>query len=270
MKPLNFALFLQLCHADISMLCHYQLYARTKRSINGYCTPFNSTLQYGKGGRSSHLLFEDLINIEIDTTTFSTYTPLEEFDNRFNGMLSKGDWTLAIHDELTDGITGMLHDYSLDLTVDYCKDEATWSKLSNFCDPSLHINKGLILQCPNEHHRHESIEMSQELFTPRYLHSTIAVRDDIYIFGGFAFGIVPETWRFNYLSKTFTRLNGVHSNKSHHGRMSVLTPYGIIAIGGIDNDRMSNEHEPGETLDENVYLYSFKTQQVSKLGSDKM
>lgn len=236
--------------------------------MNGQCTPFNSTLRFGKGGRNSRLLFEDLINIEEDVGAF--YKPLEMFETHFDGISSNGDWTLGIHDEVLDGINGMLYNFSLDLRVNYCSDEVTWSKLAaNSCDSSVYTVEGLVLQCPDEHRRHQSIETSRQLFTPRHLHSTIAVRDDVYIFGGFACGNIAETWRFNYLSNTFTRLNGVHSNTQNHGRMSILTPYGIIALGGIANEGMTNEHEP-ETLDENVYLYNVKTERTSKLGKDEM
>ena len=162
----------------------------------------------------------------------------------------------------------MLHDWTLTLAVNYCTDEATWSMLSsNACDssPLPPLQKAL---CPEEDHMHtESKAMSRDLFTPRYLHSAIAVRDDVYIFGGFAFGDIAETWRFSYSSKTFTRLKGDHHNRAKHGRMSVLTPYGIIALGGISTEEIKNTHE---TLNDTVYLYNVLTEQVSKLGNDEM
>mmetsp|Transcript_23610 Transcript_23610/g.34991 ORF Transcript_23610/g.34991 Transcript_23610/m.34991 type:complete len:91 (-) Transcript_23610:138-410(-) len=71
---------------------------------------------------------------------------------------------------------------SLALAVNYCTDEVTWSKLSsNVCDSTISTIDGLLRQCPDEDHLHtESKAASRELFTPRHLHSAIAVRDSVY------------------------------------------------------------------------------------------
>jgi len=244
------------------------LYKRSSTYEVDQCTHFNSTLRFGNGERSSFLITDDLINTDADITALTTHKPLEDFETHYKGIPS-GNWTLAIHDGARDGLFGMLHDWTLTLAVNYCTDEVTWSKLSsNACDSTISTIDGLVRQCPEEDHFHtESKATSRELFTPRYLHSAIAVRDNVYIFGGFAFGDIAETWRFSYSSKTFTRLNGDHYNKAKHGRMSVLTPYGIIALGGISTEEIRNTHE---TLNDTVYLYNVLTEQVSKLGNDEM
>jgi len=74
-------------------------------------------------------------------------------------------------------------------------------------------------------------------FTPRYHHTAIAVQNDVFIFGGYYKMKLQDTWRFNYRTRTFTKLNSSSSARQRwNGQAAVLTPFGIVAFGGIKLD----------------------------------
>jgi hypothetical protein len=194
--------------------------------------------------------------------------PAEEIKSHFMGLTSDGQWTLAIYDRILDNATGILYDWELDMNVEPCEENIHWSNLShqsNSCEVgNIAAGELQMQECPKTGdsyvQRYPERASSNNVFTPRYSHSAIAIRDNIYVLGGFAHGNVPETWRFNYSSKKWTRLHGVHSKKMKFGQTSVLSPYGVIAFGGL-----------AETEERSfTYFYDVVTEKMSKLESKAM
>lgn len=210
-----------------------------------------------------------------------TFKPVEDFESHFKGELANGQWTLAIHDDKVADNTstaGILYDWTLNLDMDHCDEGIRWSKLSSnntSCERGTVVAGGELnhLQhCPHEWwHKHPNITHSNNIvFTPRYLHSAIAIGNDIYVVGGFAHGDIPETWRFNYASRTWIQLHGVHKTKMKYGQSAVLTPYGVIAFGGLTEGGGEGTTNDTSLLDDTSYFYNVVTEEKTKLKSDAM
>ena len=97
-------------------------------------------------------------------------------------------------------------------------------------------------------------------------HSAIAVGDDVFVLGGYAHGIVQETWRLDYAKNTFVRLHdGTYRRRRRwNGQSAVLIPHGVLAYGGLGID------DSGSGFDEGLYHYDVWTQKRQKLQSYSM
>lgn len=97
---------------------------------------------------------------------------------------------------------------------------------------------------------HQYLNLSE--FSPRYQHTAIAVKDDVFIFGGYCMQRLQDTWRFNYHTRTFTELNGAKSLRQRwNGQSAVLTPFGVLAYGGI---KLAKHGFP--TLEKDIFVLS--------------
>lgn len=103
-------------------------------------------------------------------------------------------------------------------------------------------------------------------FSPRYHHTAIAVNDDVFVFGGYSVQRLHDTWRFNYIDRTWTILNGYKSlTKRWNGQSAAITPFGIVTYGGlkINSDGMTSvEHE--------MLLYNVLNKTRTKLDKNQM
>ncbi len=75
-------------------------------------------------------------------------------------------------------------------------------------------------------------------FSPRRLHTAVAVDNSIFITGGFAIHRLNDLWRYDYDSNTWVELNPASLSLRgrwpiNHGQVSVLGPFGLLAFGGI-------------------------------------
>ena len=191
--------------------------------------------------------------------------PAEELKN-YKDSKADGLWTLGIYDKILDHSKGILYDWELHMDTELCEESVQWSKLSdstNSCEFGKIAGGELsIFGCPQEGssyvQRFPDQATSNHVFTPRYSHSAIAVRDDVYVIGGLAHGDTPETWRFSYLSKRWTKLHAEQRDMAIFGQAAVLTPYGMVAFGGL-------EERKGET--NATYFYDIATEKTSKLPS---
>jgi hypothetical protein len=238
-----------------------------KSSDNDKCTVFNSTVVF----RDREKYLEDLDNYKTfsDQVSGGVFYSIDNLRSRFRGVLANGKWTLAVHDNLLDGISAIIYDWSIHFDVDYCTEEVTWVKLSsksNTCDEGYVKDGNFELHCPDKQKQHfPSKETPTKLFTPRYSHTSIALGNDMYVFGGLAHGTVMEAWHFDYNSKLLKQLHVDIKRKIKHGRMSSLTRYGLILLGGIDEDPSESDFLSG-----NVYLYDVMNEEISPIKTDEM
>lgn len=238
-----------------------------KSRHNDKCTLFNSTVVF----RDREKYLEDMDSYKTFSEGFSggIFNSIEELRHHFRGDLVNGKWTLVVHDNLLDGISANIHDWSIHFDVDYCKEEVTWVKLSsksNTCDEG-YVNEGnLELNCAEKQKQHfPTKETPTKLFTPRYSHTSIALGNNIYVFGGLAHGTLMQAWRFEYNSRLMKELHVDLKRKIKYGRMSSLSPYGLIMLGGIDENPSDSD-----TLDGNVYLYDVMNEEISLMNVDEI
>ena len=226
------------------------------------CHAINVTLKFDD---NSEQLFENHNLIEVPLISVK---PSENIKSHFKGIPIDGQWTLAVYDRISDNITGILYDWEMDMSARPCEESIRWSKMnvSNACDLGI-VTPGVIKmeECPGNGdsyiQRYPEKTTSSNIFTPRYSHSAIAIHNNVYVVGGFAHGDVKETWRLNYASKSWTKLHGSHSSNLFFGQSSVLTPYGIIALGGLAE---------AERCHDSLYIYDIKTRMTSKLDTESM
>lgn len=165
-------------------------------------------------------------------------------------MLINGRWKLSIFDDVIDQLTGKLLDWKLYFEVDYCSDGIQWSKLStnsNSCERAT-IKNGEVISssCNGDCGRHEIVN---EMFTPRHSHTAIAVGNDVFVIGGHAHGIKQEIWRFNYEDRNWVQLHNSLERPKSYGQIATLTPYGMVAIGGLRNGVI------GTSFTDKVFIY---------------
>ena len=196
-----------------------------------------------------------------------SFQPAEELTSSFQGGKVNGEWTLGIHESQIDSMNGRLLDWKLHFEVEYCTENIQWSKLSslsNSCERSFLVNGKLDMSsCPKSFDDNDHASLQREIFTPRHLHTAIGARDNIYVIGGYAHRTVEETWKFNYKSRQWTQLYGVHKRPRWHGQMATLTPFGMITHGGMKGEGQSK-------LEEKMFLYNPLNKQISVLKTEPM
>ena len=81
----------------------------------------------------------------------------------------------------------------------------------------------------------EKLPMPPSSYSPRRLHTAIAVDKSIFIAGGFASRRLSDLWRFDYEANTWTELNGaaIRDDWPLNGQNAILTQYGLLAVGGL-------------------------------------
>ena len=127
-------------------------------------------------------------------------------------------------------------DWKLHFNVDYCTEGIHWSKISttsNSCEKTSIYDGNIVnSNCNDDCGRHS---ITRDYFKPRYLHTAVAVDNDVFVIGGYAHGVMAEIWRFNYETRNWVQLNNTLFKPKSYGQAATLTPYGMVAIGGIRN-----------------------------------
>lgn len=155
--------------------------------------------------------------------------PTDSLLNQFTNTKVNGNWTLSIYDKLSDGITGKLIDWKLKVDVKQCTEGAHWKRLSaNNCGDNDFASK----------HNTCKIDFSMaengvefDSFTPRYLHTAIAVDNDVFILGGFNGEVLDDAWKFHYHSKSWIQLQVAAEGTNHNFKSTVLSPWGLFSFG---------------------------------------
>ena len=178
---------------------------------------------------------------------------------------------MSIHESQIDGLNGMLLDWKIHFEVEYCTENIQWSKLSsssNTCEQAF-LSKGKLnfSSCPewyvNDDEDHHASPQTTTTFTPRHLHTGVAVGDNVFVIGGYAHKRLEETWRFDYTSRKWTQLHGVHKRPLWHGQMAALTPFGMITHGGMKEVGQSQ-------MEEKVLLYNPINRKLSLVETESM
>ena len=181
------------------------------------------------------------------------FKPAEELTSSFGGAKVNGEWTLSILESQRDAFNGVLLDWKIHFEIEYCTESIQWSKLSthsNSCEQSFVSNGKLqFSSCPESCNNEDHSLFQKEIFKPRHLHTGMAVGNNVFVVGGFAHKQLEETWRFDYTSRKWTQLHGVHKRPLWHGQMAALTPFGMITHGGMKEVGQSQ-------LEEQMLLYN--------------
>lgn len=179
---------------------------------------------------SLHLLFSDNVEESVlsyaSIPTSGSFRPASSLMSTFGGLPIDGEWTLSIalskpiHPEVDhhDHVSYLLN-WELEVDVKPCVARAKWEKLQ----PKM------------------SSSSPTSIFSPRRLHTTVAVDDSIFVAGGFAERRLSDLWRFDYDSNTWTELNNHAATMSRvgsktwpmNGQAASLGPSGLLAFGGI-------------------------------------
>ena len=219
----------------------------------------------------TNLTFSDSASISILTQSHfppsnGSFQPAEQLASSFQGVKVNGEWTIGIHESQIDNMNGRLLNLRLHFEVEYCTEGIQWSKLSalsNSCEQSFLVNGKLNMSsCPQSFYNNKDhVSLENEIFTPRHLHTAIGARGSIYVIGGYAHRKVEETWQFNYKTRKWTQLHGVHKRPRWYGQMAALTPFGMITYGGIKSDGQSQ-------LEDKMFLFNPLNKTLSVLKTE--
>lgn len=174
----------------------------------------------------------------------------ENMKRHFEGSQTNGAWVLSIYDRDIDNMSGTLLGWKLHMNVHYCSEGVQWTKLSNnsnSCEETI-ITDGKAENriCKNDCKRHTDLK---EVFYPRYGHTSVAIGNDMFIIGGNSHQVMTEIWRFNYEMRYWIQLHSSLKRPNFYGQVACLTPYGMIAVGGIRNTLH------GTSMINNILLY---------------
>lgn len=169
---------------------------------------------------------EEWILSHASIPTSGSFRPASSLASAFAGLPINGDWELLISmaQSATNSTTimenhhGRLLDWELIIDVTPCNvNQPHWTKLQS---PPID-------------------------FTPRRLHTAVAVGNSIFLTGGYsATRRLDDMWRFDFDTNTWTDLTTKHDTGDVvvdnsrryfplYGQASFLSPWGLLAYGGM-------------------------------------
>lgn len=144
-----------------------------------------------------------------------TFRPASSLVATFGGLPIDGEWKLTISMaqpvDYPEEYHGRLFYWELQIDAKPCAvDRPRWQKL-----PSP----------PSD-------------FSPRRLHTAVAVENSIFITGGYATRRLSDMWRFDFDTNTWTDLTDVTGVENGrylplYGQATLLGPFGLLAYGGM-------------------------------------
>ena len=134
--------------------------------------------------------------------------------NTFEGTLMSGEWKLSVVSKSIhpDEYMGSLLHWGLRIEAKPCVAKPRWEKL-----PSPPAK-----------------------FTPRRLHTSIAVGNSIFVTGGLSERRLTDLWRFDLDSNTWTELDIAPRKWPLNGQASYLGPFGLLSYGGVAKGGVQN------------------------------
>ncbi|KAL3669451.1 hypothetical protein V7S43_005844 [Phytophthora oleae] len=143
----------------------------------------------------------------------------------FHQLPVAGNWTLEVTDTAADGLVGTLDSWDVVFDVAPCVPAFTWTSLSSLSTGTAP--------------------------TPRFRHSVVVFESSMFVFGGAAggtglelndlyrldyspstaFGVAPTARWTQLASLTDSESPSVAERKAHAGRVMLLTPYELMAVG---------------------------------------
>ncbi|GMH68130.1 hypothetical protein TrST_g11438 [Triparma strigata] len=223
--------------------------------------------------------------VEIDGTTFSddgqysingefmsapwsgeTVRPIDSLNDKFAGSVANGEWTLEVYDPEVDGTVGSLTDWNLKFVMSPCKAKAVWTeKTTRVCAESIFeegSGGGVVYRgCVGSDTAIVGGSPSASAGpSPRFQHSTVQIKNILYVMGGSNGNLLDDIWRYDKSAATWVQLKGAVEPPHVFGRSLSLTPWGILAFGGLNKD--------GEwTLEGRVWHYNMALRVWNVLGS---
>ena len=146
--------------------------------------------------------------------------PASSLMGMFEGLPYYGDWRIEIsqsHPVFPDEYKAALLDWEIELNTKPCIPRAEWVKLSPTALGSS--------------------------FTPRHLHTAIAIDNSIFVSGGWDGQKLDDLWRYDRDANTFTELNssGVEEHLPLSAQAWFLSSNGLMTYGGIDEGGPRNQ-----------------------------
>ncbi|GMH79973.1 hypothetical protein TL16_g08344 [Triparma laevis f. inornata] len=225
------------------------------------------------------------IGVEIDGTVFSddgefsvngefmsapwsreTVRAVDSLNDKFAGSMANGEWTLEVYDPEVDGVVGNLVDWKLHFIMSPCVAKAVWtSKTTRVCAHS-HFSEGegggiVYRGCTGSDTAIVGGSVSASAGpSPRFQHSSVQIKNVLYIMGGSNGNLLDDIWRYDKSASTWVQLKGAVEPPVVFGRSLSLTPWGMLAFGGLNKD--------GEwTLEGRVWHYNVALRLWNVLGS---
>ena len=138
----------------------------------------------------------------------------------------------------------------------------SWKKIdTNSCDKSYYLD---IEQNPRlvydgcHHNETENVEKDKSIFLPSYSTTSIVIHDDLYVFGGNTLNSSPKNridtrdviWKMNVNYNRWFQLKSdldpmTVAWSSGEGVAAALTPFGILAFGGLRVADKNDEYYEG-------------------------
>ena len=189
----------------VSFACPRQLFVSSMDSREHVCRSSSLDLLFSDDATESILRFASI-------PTSGMFRSATSLSGVFDGLPIRGKWKISIaqsHPMHPEIYTARLVDWEIKLMSKPCVARVKWEKLG----PAV---------------------SSSSSFSPRRLHTAVAVDDNIFIAGGFSERRLDDLWRFNYDSNTLIELNnGATNTWPLNGQAAFLGQYGLLAYGGL-------------------------------------
>ena len=195
-------------------------------NIQSQCTPLTANITFSDVAKDS------ILDYSSSFPKAGIFQPAEHILSQLGDEKMVGQWHLAIYDKLTDGTIGQLLDWKLKIAYKRCTPRARWRYLfkSGCENHTTSPNFDKYSSCEMGPSTLEGVKESKR-FSARYLHTAVAVENDVFVLGGFAGKKLDDIWKFHYESRTWIQLQGVIEREVESISSSVLTPWGILRIG---------------------------------------
>lgn len=185
-----------------------------------------------------------------------TFKPAESLVSTFKDTSVNGEWTIEIYDSIENEHFGRLVDWKLNMNFTACNQQVTWKQMSDeSCKTSHRFRKNFKYSDCDKNSK-------QNIFTPRYAHSSVVVDNNVFVIGGSAGKHLLDLLKYDYLTNTWQRLNGSSSPKLWNGQSASLTPWGIFQIGGVNLGT-------GQRSEDRIMLYDLVHETTKVIDSPK-
>jgi subtilisin-like proprotein convertase family protein len=177
-----------------------------------------------------------------------TFAPIDSLDDRFSGTIADGEWTLGVYDKSVNGEVGTLRDWSLEFVMSPCTEKVVWTELTaRNCERSyfdettgdiVFLKGSSGASCPSDDAVNSDPKTTSTVGgpAPRWMHTSVAVKNVLYVLGGFNGGRLSDVWSFDKTTGKWKEHSGVHASPAWIGRSVSLTRWGGLGFGGMVDD----------------------------------
>jgi hypothetical protein len=205
-----------------------------------------------------------------------SFQAVEPITSQLFGSAVNGLWTLAIADSRINNKTGTLVEWALNFQTQYCTEGYQWTLLYPSVDETSWKRdermdlEGRSTSIHSDGHfvQFSLGDLSRGRFRPRYGHTAIAVGNDVYVIDGRADELYFDTWRFDYNTRDWTQLKSEDSFPHRSGQSAVLTPFGLLTFGGLDENNERSERKSTDVLRYDILNRTWSKQNLSPSITD--